>query len=405
MATTAAQMAAYLYPEEEDPEGAFSWWLSPCGGTDLVPEDIKKAFGILSEVANGVSSFVTPKNFKKGSGKKGDDGNPKDQSKPRSLNTNNNNNNNNNNNGGGSKSKPKKCKFQGTQTLRVGQAKNTLRMVNCNKNEETETVEYIVKTMEYDAKAKGLLVKAHCRAEYPQPCHHYSSAIRNNPSWETLTCPPAAATVSKIRDGLVANAPQATKAWQNEHKGGLWKDKKGIKNSNFKGTCQADEYPPIYLMDNTHPAWVNANSAPAAGQPYLGQSIRYLQGPHNGGAANTLWKGQCFTPALLELSDTEFANKVKAAPNKLIKKGPLATTTQASITVPHRPEFTIDTWGHTPLKDDGLFENDCWPEAKTPKDPGFALLSYDPWFTDNNRQPLYDYTKKYDPKAKPPNGV
>jgi hypothetical protein len=120
---------------------------------------------------------VTPKNFKKGSGKKGDDGNLKDQSKPQSLNTNNNNNNNNNNNGGGLKSKPKKCKFQGTQTLQVGQAKNKLRMVNCNKNEETEIVEYIVKTMEYDAKAKGLLVKAHCRAEYLQPCHHYSLAI------------------------------------------------------------------------------------------------------------------------------------------------------------------------------------------------------------------------------------
>lgn len=82
MATTAAQMAAYLYPEEEDPEGAFSWWLSPCGGTDLVSEDIKKVFGILSQVADGLSSFAAPKNLKKGSGKKGDDGNPNDQSTP-----------------------------------------------------------------------------------------------------------------------------------------------------------------------------------------------------------------------------------------------------------------------------------------------------------------------------------
>jgi len=74
MATTAAQMAAYLYPEEEDPEGAFSWWLSPCGGTDLVPEDIKTLFDTLSTVADGVSSFKKPKNLNKGSGKKGDDG-------------------------------------------------------------------------------------------------------------------------------------------------------------------------------------------------------------------------------------------------------------------------------------------------------------------------------------------
>jgi hypothetical protein len=399
MATTAAQMAAYLYPEEEDPEGAFSWWLSPCGGTDLVPDDIKKAFGILSQVANGVSSFVTPKKVKKGSGKKDDDGNPKDQSKPRSVN------NNNNNGGGGSGSgSKKKCKIQGTKTQRMGSGQNTLRMVSCNPKDETETVEYIVKTMEYSVNAQSLQVKAHCSVDYPQACHHYSSAISKNPSWATLTCPQAAATVSKLRDGRVANAPQATKAWQNEHKGGLWKEKKGVKNPNFKGTCQADEYPPIYLMDNTHPAWINAANKPAAGTPYTGQLIRYITGPQNGGAANTLWRGKCFAPALMELDDKEFAQKVEAAANKVVKKGPLATTTQASITVPHRPEFTIDTWGHTPLTDDGLDENDCWPETKTPKDPGFALLSYDPWYTDNNRKPLWDYTKKYDPNAVPPNG-
>jgi hypothetical protein len=66
-------MAAYLYPEEEDPEGAFDWWLKPCGGTTLVPDQIKQLFDTLSTVADGVSSFKKPKNLKKGSGKKGDD--------------------------------------------------------------------------------------------------------------------------------------------------------------------------------------------------------------------------------------------------------------------------------------------------------------------------------------------
>lgn len=74
MATTAAQMAAYLYPDEEDPEGAFSWWLSPCGGTQLVPDEIKQIFNTLSQVADGVSSFQKPRNINKGSGKKGDNG-------------------------------------------------------------------------------------------------------------------------------------------------------------------------------------------------------------------------------------------------------------------------------------------------------------------------------------------
>jgi hypothetical protein len=280
-----------------------------------------------------------------------------------------------------------------------------MRLINCNKKEETETVEYIVKTMVYDAQAKGLLLRRECKADYPQACHHYSAAIRENPSWETLTCPPAAATAARPRKIGRKNSPQATKAWYDEHKGAEWKDKSGLKYQNWKGdSCQADEFPPFYLIDNTHPSWIYADKAPAAGQPYLGQLIRYMTPQNNGGAAQNLWRGLCFTPALKELSDTEFIDKVKAAPNKRIKKSNLAVTTQASITVPYRPEFTIDTWSHTPLKDDGLWENDCWPESKTPQDPGFALLSYDPWYTKNNRKPLWDYTKKYDPKGNPPNG-
>ncbi|KAK3988304.1 hypothetical protein QBC44DRAFT_371146 [Cladorrhinum sp. PSN332] len=31
MITTAAQTASYLYPENQDPAGAFDWWLGPCG--------------------------------------------------------------------------------------------------------------------------------------------------------------------------------------------------------------------------------------------------------------------------------------------------------------------------------------------------------------------------------------
>jgi hypothetical protein len=72
MATTAAQMAAYLFSSEDKPEDAFSWWLSPCSGTELVPDEIKKIFDLLSTVTDGVSSFTKRKNLKKGSRKKGD---------------------------------------------------------------------------------------------------------------------------------------------------------------------------------------------------------------------------------------------------------------------------------------------------------------------------------------------
>jgi hypothetical protein len=132
MAMTAAQMAAYLYPEEEDPEGAFSWWLQPCGGTDLVPEEIKKVFGILSQVADGVSSFVEPKKLKKGQGKKGDDANPeeKDRSTP-----------------GTGVAKPKtqrKCYVAPGQKVKIiGPAKNVLQTAEC-KNGNTHLTQLII---------------------------------------------------------------------------------------------------------------------------------------------------------------------------------------------------------------------------------------------------------------------
>ncbi|KID97061.1 glycoside hydrolase family 18 protein, partial [Metarhizium majus ARSEF 297] len=113
MAMTAAQMASYIYPDGEDPAGAVNWWLSPCGGeSNPVPNDIKKAFEILNAVTDGVSGFKPPKKIKKGSGKKGDDGNPTNQQKPRTLN-----NDGGGGNGGGNKdnnknNKAKRCKIR-----------------------------------------------------------------------------------------------------------------------------------------------------------------------------------------------------------------------------------------------------------------------------------------------------
>jgi hypothetical protein len=131
MLTTAAQIAAYLYPEEEDPEGAFSWWLAPCGGTDLVPDEIKKIFGILTAVADGVSSFVEPRRLRRGSGRRGDDGNPheSDRSTP-------------------SASVPPrtnaKCKINPNDVSKqMGPAKNVWRRQEC-KNGVTHQTEMII---------------------------------------------------------------------------------------------------------------------------------------------------------------------------------------------------------------------------------------------------------------------
>jgi hypothetical protein len=77
-AVTAAKLSSYVYDQSQDPSGAFDFWLSPCGGDSLVPDDIKKAFGILNQVADGASDFKNKvKQVKKATGKKGDKGNPK----------------------------------------------------------------------------------------------------------------------------------------------------------------------------------------------------------------------------------------------------------------------------------------------------------------------------------------
>jgi hypothetical protein len=67
----------YVYPAAENPLGGFEWWLAPCGNQNLVPDEVKNAFNILSNVADGVGSFKKPSNIKQGSGKIGDATNPK----------------------------------------------------------------------------------------------------------------------------------------------------------------------------------------------------------------------------------------------------------------------------------------------------------------------------------------
>ncbi|KAF4462471.1 Glucan endo-13-alpha-glucosidase agn1 [Fusarium albosuccineum] len=82
MAIDAAKLANYVYEESEDPSGAFSTWLSPCGDTSLVPDDFIQLFETLNAVADAVTGFEVPSKIKKGSGKKGDDGNPRSGTTP-----------------------------------------------------------------------------------------------------------------------------------------------------------------------------------------------------------------------------------------------------------------------------------------------------------------------------------
>jgi hypothetical protein len=395
MALNAARLSTYTYPSGQDPEGAFDWWLSPCGGSDLVPDDIKKAFDILNTVAGSVGSFKPPAKVKPGSGKKGDEGNPNDRTKPttkptatesctadpkvtggvhnvRGLDI-----------AAGKCQKPSKCVVK-TPRYRMGSQKNTIRNVQCVNNQPV-TNDVVVTSVVYKPNPTATTFTATCSAKWTQACYHYSSVIRNHKDWAVLTCPPAAGTTGYRMDAA------ATNEWSNQHKGAGWKEKKS-----WPKTCDRDEYPPAYLLSNTDTAYVKA------GKDATGQMVRYVPDEENRGAGS-LWGSLCLREPLLALNPDEIMNRANqhgfgATVRTRKVRTNTWTETQVGITVDHRPRFTIGSWGHAanPLPDDGLSANPCWPSAAAPDDPGFALMTYDPWY--QGKPPPYKYNQDYDPE-------
>ncbi|KAI3537510.1 hypothetical protein CSPX01_10098 [Colletotrichum filicis] len=361
IANTAAQMAAYLYPKEEDPEGAFSWWLQPCGGTNLVPEDIKKVYDILSNSPAGRDRFEKKKksdNLKQGSGKKGDDNNPTDRKIQ----------------------KGQKCRVPPAKsTMRLGPAKNTLRLQSCV-NDATRRNDLVVTSVIYAPNAKPTLVEKECSQKWSQACFHYSSAIKVNPQWATLTCPPEAATTMWRQGG------NALPAFNNQHAGAGWLDKA---NLNPPEKCDRDEYPPAYLLGLQDPVRLNS------GQNTQGQLIRYIPREMNRGA-ESMRKGMCMGSAIKDMSDSDYKAKVDADRNKKINVVRVGLTrTEAAVTATIRPELAINKWGHAanPPANDGLDLNTCWPKGIAAGDPGFALLTFDPYYNTHPRP--YNYSLPY----------
>lgn len=382
MATTAAQMASYLYPEEEDPEGAFSWWLSPCGGTDLVPDDIKTLFQILNTAADGVSSFRAPKNFGKHSRKKGDEANPHDQSTPRApIRTN---------------TKKTGCKIPPSKKeRRMGRGLNTVRRLICDAKDKTQTHDEIVVSAVYAANAVATKIETDCPAVASQACYHYSSANQVNPHWAVLTCPPEAASTAWRFEGV------ATSTWEKQHK--KWMRSPhldAVKANPVYSVCQMDEWPPAYLLAANDPAMV------LGGINTLGQAVRYLPGKQNG-RGGAMWSGICFVPLIEKLSDAEFKQRFALDANPSIvynynaRKKETITETHATITVDERPEFAITAWPQPPAAPPqhpnwsaGLAHNPCWDHTRAAEDPGFAVLTFDSFYNVNPKN-VYNYAADY----------
>ncbi|KAK1475640.1 hypothetical protein CABS01_03917 [Colletotrichum abscissum] len=212
--------------------------------------------------------------------------------------------------------------------MRLGAAKNTLRIQSCV-NDATRKNDLVVTSVVYAPNAKPTVVERECSQKWSQACFHYSSAIKVNPQWATLTCPPEAAATAWRLDA------EAVPAFQKQHKGGM-----------------------------------------------------------NRGAGH-MWKGICLGAAIEDMKDSEFKAKVDADPNRktIIQGG--VTRTQAAITATVRPEFTINKWGNAanPPANDGLELNTCWPNNIAAGDPGFALLTFDPYYNTHPR--LYNYSIPY----------
>ncbi|KAF6804901.1 hypothetical protein CSOJ01_09863 [Colletotrichum sojae] len=377
---TTAQLFSYLYDKDQDPFGAFKYWLLPCGGSDLVPDEVKKAFEVLNTVTDGIS-FQTPKKIKKYSGKKGDKHNPKDQDRDRGK------------PGSGSvngKNGAKECKIKATDEIKpLGRAKNVIRIQECVK-EKTEQHLYTINKVTYAPTATPTNVVKKCSAKWNQACAHYSSAIRVNPEWSTLMCPQEAATASPWRAAGVA-----TLTWSNQHNGAGWRDS----SRRAHCLCDRDEYPPASFLSN------NDEAVTEGGLNSRGQLVRWSPASHNRGAGSQ-FSLICFgphvfnSPGFKKIADfmksfqdsSKGSNKTPIPSISNKNKNVYEYSGEAVVDV--RPEFSWE-WDHTRMPEDGLRDNPCWPRGVAASDPGFVLLTNDPYY--NNIAPPYRYNEPYQP--------
>ncbi|KAH6688887.1 glycoside hydrolase family 18 protein [Plectosphaerella plurivora] len=396
-AAVVVQIANYAYPEEENPLGAFEWWLSPCGGSALVPEEIKRIFDILSLVPTDKSSYRQPKNLKKGSGKKGDSANPTDRALPKAG-------TGSGPNGLGSNGvkKQKKCRVPAKESTKLlMKAKNTLRVQSCVSAgpgglSTTTKEEWVVTAVSFGAQATT--VSATCSLRWSQACFHYSSVVSNNPRWSVLTCPGSTASSSdstRSRGAVATWSAQHHDSWRQA--ADRWNPPQPKVNGGTREPgCDADEYPPIYLLADS------STEIQQAGKTG-GQLIRYLMDSDNRGGAE-MWGGMCFTTGLKGLTTGQFMSMWKASPASKQSHSGKAGAIQhlAEVRVDAKPRFTISKFEHAanPPPDAGMSLNGCWPRNKAPGDPGMALWSWDPWYTANPAK--FKFDQKYDP---PTNGV
>ena len=181
---------------------------------------------------------------------------------------------------------------------------------------------------------------------YSQPCLHYRSVARRLPGYDRLTC---------FTSSPAVQARPWVNSWSNQHVLG-WRQ---AVNPLPLGGCQADEWPPVYFWQ---------------GNPAQ-QWIRYAPGTENRDAGQ-LWNRLC-----PKIAERHTVNAPQA--EWITNKRPEARL--ETVTVPCSVVWTRSTismhFDRVPagLVDDGLPENPCYL-PRLVDDPGFALLTDDPWY-------------------------
>ncbi|KXH25328.1 glucan endo-1,3-alpha-glucosidase agn1 [Colletotrichum salicis] len=347
MAIDAALTIKHAYDSDQDPAGAFDFWLSPCGNHDLVPEDIRKVYGIVSDVSGAITGWRAPKNIPKGSGRKGDKANPTNRPS--------------------ASVKPTKtadnCKRQ---------AAGNNCPVDITSTRITASTPYV------ETITKTCIARSHTQA-----CFHYYSAMVNYGFGRALSC----TDDNERPDGLT----KATKSWKDQHKDTVWrsftKAQYMFKNDLPRPPrCEADEWPPAYFLPANYPQNL----------PAIGQVVRWVPGSENGGAGHN-WLGFCANSdggaGNGQVNNNGQVNqnlvKLKGQPQKSFTVMGGTTTTyleyEADFT---RAVMTLDfDWtgvnGGLPpdaLNDWGLYQNPCWPLDIATGDPGYVLLTEDKWY-------------------------
>ena len=215
-------------------------------------------------------------------------------------------------------------------------------------------------------------------SKYPQPCHHYSSVAQFS-TYQKPTCAAVGAPGTPARPLVTSWDNQHNKAWSQ-----TWITKTYINpnGKRAKPNCQRDEWPPAHFQQGRPDGY-----------------IRLLPGSQNSGVANSGdggWKGFCKYPPDKQV-------KVEGGPIRF--DGNIVYTTIYTSTI-----ITLNVMDYQftrmvqPANDRWLLTtNPCYPSTLT-QDPGFALLTYDPYYGGVPTQLPYTKapTNQYTMGKKPP---